>query len=331
MLYQYPLSRTFQIHQTRYPKNLAANITRSNSKQSYYIIRFLVDRIRVPQAYRAYGYFRWVDDCLDMEFGNRSERIAFVKRQRAIMDRCYRGERPTDVTIEENMFVNLIQRDLEKNSGLQSYIRNMMAVMVFDARRRGSLITEEELTNYSHSLATAVTDALHYFIGHDCFSPQIETRHYAATAAHITHMLRDTYEDLESGYFNVPREFLENHRISPWDVPSQTYREWVKRRVDLARAYFAAGREYLSRVEHFRCRIAGYTYIGRFEPVLDAIESEDYHLRPEYPECKSLGAGLKMCLLSLSQSLPHPRGKTSTSVQMVEEKPSSAKVGNHET
>ncbi len=46
---------------------LAADITRAASKQTYYTIRFLVDRSLVEDAYRAYAYFRWVDDCLDQE------------------------------------------------------------------------------------------------------------------------------------------------------------------------------------------------------------------------------------------------------------------------
>ena len=44
---------------------LAASITKAASKQTYYTIRFLVDRERVKNAYRAYAYFRWVDDTLD--------------------------------------------------------------------------------------------------------------------------------------------------------------------------------------------------------------------------------------------------------------------------
>jgi large subunit ribosomal protein L18 len=44
---------------------LAASITKAASKQSYYTIRFLVDRDRMDDAYRAYAYFRWVDDIID--------------------------------------------------------------------------------------------------------------------------------------------------------------------------------------------------------------------------------------------------------------------------
>ncbi|MGA8393069.1 MAG: hypothetical protein WB775_13160, partial [Burkholderiaceae bacterium] len=43
-------------------------------------------------------------------------------------------------------------------------------------------------------VATAVTEALHTFIGHNQDTPRDETRYLAATAAHITHMLRDTFE-----------------------------------------------------------------------------------------------------------------------------------------
>ena len=46
-------------------QSLAARITQNASKQTYYTIRLLVDRDLVPDAYRAYAYFRWVDDVLD--------------------------------------------------------------------------------------------------------------------------------------------------------------------------------------------------------------------------------------------------------------------------
>ena len=48
-------------------ETIAASITKAASKQTYYTIRFLADRERVADAYRAYAYFRWVDDRLDAE------------------------------------------------------------------------------------------------------------------------------------------------------------------------------------------------------------------------------------------------------------------------
>jgi len=280
-----------------FDSGLAASITRAASTQTYYTLRFLVDRDRVADAFRAYAYFRWMDDTLDVEAGSRpvlseveaSERSAFINRQKSLLERCYRGEAPRDVNPEEKMLVELIQSDAEKNSGLQSYLRNMMAVMAFDADRRGRVISQAELNEYTRWLASSVTEAMHYFIGHRCYSPNNETRYLAVTAAHITHMLRDTFDDIQAGYFNIPREVLEADHISPQDWQSDAYRAWVRSRVDLARTYFRAGREYLNQVENPRCRLAGFAYVARFEGVLDSIEENDFFLRVAYPEREKLG------------------------------------------
>jgi phytoene/squalene synthetase len=269
---------------------LAPSITKAASKQTYYTIRFLVDRGRVADAYRAYAYFRWVDDALDAESGSSAERSVFVRRQMSLLENCYRGESARDATIEEQMLVKLIQGDTEKDSGLQSYLRNMMAVMVFDAERRERVVTQSELNEYTRWLASAVTEAMHYFIGHCCYSPQSEARYLAVTAAHITHMLRDTMDDIQAGYFNIPREVLDVNHISPQDIGSDAYRAWVRSRVQLARTYFKAGREYLNQVANPRCRLAGLAYTARFECVLDLIEQDGYLLRAAYPERKGLGA-----------------------------------------
>ncbi|MBI5838893.1 MAG: squalene/phytoene synthase family protein [Chloroflexi bacterium] len=269
---------------------LAPFITRAASKQTYYTIRFLADRERAADAYRAYAYFRWVDDVLDAEAGPSPERREFVQRQKSLLEECYRGESPRDASPEEKLLVELIRHDGEKNSGLQSYLRNMMAVMAFDAERRGRVVSQSELNEYTRWLASAVTEAMHYFIGHYCYSPHNEARYLAVTAAHITHMLRDTLDDVQAGYFNIPREVLEANHIAPQDVGSDAYRAWVRGRVQLSRTYFEAGREYLNQVENPRCRLAGLAYTARFEGVLDSIEREGYLLRAAYPERKGLGA-----------------------------------------
>jgi hypothetical protein len=280
--------------------NPASLITKAASKQTYYTIRFLVDRERVDDAYRAYGYFRWMDDVLDTDSGSESERKAFLERQKSLLERCYRSEPPRDATIQEKMLVDLIGRDHEKDSGLHAYLRNMMLVMGFDAGRRGRLISQVELNDYTRWLASAVTEALHYFIGHDGYAPRDETRYLAVSAAHITHMLRDTFDDVQAGYYNIPREVVEANHIGPQDVQSEAYRAWVRSRVHLARVYFQAGRVYLAQVQSPRCRLAGLAYTARFEWLLDTIEREGYLLRSQYDERKSIGTGMRMGWLALT-------------------------------
>src|SRR6266508_4513478 len=301
-------------------QSLAPSITRAASKQTYYTIRFLADRERVADAYRAYAYFRWVDDTLDAKNFAQSgatrqgrvveapDRITFLERQKSLLEKCYRGESIRDATLEENMLIELVHHDHQKNSGLQSYLRNMMHVMEFDARRRGRLISKTEFNEYTHWLASAVTEAMHYFIGHDSYAPHNETRYLAVTGAHITHMLRDTFDDMQAGYYNIPREVFGDAHMQPQDVQNKAYRAWVRSRVQLARECFQAGRRYLARVENPRCRLAGFAYTARFEWLLDTIEQESYILRPAYSERKSFGTGLRMGLLTLS-ALMNWRGR----------------------
>jgi hypothetical protein len=280
----------------------ASTITKAGSTQTYYTFRFLVDRTRLDDAYRAYAYFRWVDDVLDAASGSgtvlseveAAERRAFLERQKSLLETCYQGEVPRDTTSQEKMLVELVQRDDEKDSGLQAYLRNMMQVLDFDAKRRGRLISQVELDEYTRWLAVAVTEAMHHFIGHGDYAPTDETRYLSVSAAHIAHLLRDTLEDIQAGYFNIPREYLVAKGIGPLDVESEAYRAWVQKRVELARAYFKSGKEYLAQVENIRCRVAGYAYISSFEGVLDAIERLDYRLATESMQYRGLRAWLKV-------------------------------------
>jgi phytoene/squalene synthetase len=122
-------------------------------------------------------------------------------------------------------------------------------------------------------------------------------------------MLRDTMEDIQAGYFNIPCEVLEEYGISPSQVNSEPYRAWVRSRVHLARDYFKAGRDYLRKVENLRCRIACYAYMTRFEGVLDTIERDGYQLRPDYTERNLLETGLHMgwSVLAMALNFRHRR------------------------
>lgn len=291
---------------------LAAAITKAASKQTYYTVRFLVDRPRVPDAYRSYAYFRWVDDRLDSETAAASERVAFLNRQQALLDACYRREIPEDICSEEQLLVDLVRNDTEKDSGLQSYLRNMMAVMDFDVKRCGRIISQIELAEYTRLLATAVTDALHFFIGHTCPAPCNEMRYQAVQGAHVIHMLRDAWEDVAVGYFNISSEYLQAQGISPQDIDSQAYRKWVANRVGLAKAYFKAGEQYIAQVKNLRCRLAGFAYTARFQWMLHVIEKEGYRLRESYPERKSLQAGLWMIWKTITSALAWRRANSIT-------------------
>jgi len=287
---------------------LARSIIWASSKQSYYTARLLVDKGLVNDCYRAYGYFRWVDDIIDVSSQSSDERISFIRRQRELIDRLYRKERPDDLMPEEEIIADLISHDRGESSGLQSFIRKFLAILEFDAYRKGRLISQSELTWYSSGLGKSVTDAIQYFIGNGHPYPEFKNRYLAATAAHITHMLRDMSSDIAEGFINIPVEYLEAHGINPEDMDSLPFRVWVRSRVELAREYFRQGKRYLDELDVLRCKIAGYWYCARFEGILDDIERDGYFLRDEYPKRRSISTWLRMTWLGVSVTIRHVAG-----------------------
>jgi phytoene/squalene synthetase len=261
---------------------LAEDITWKGSKQTYWTIRLLVDRDLQEDCFKAYAYFRWADDVIDVELENRADRVAFMQRQRKLLKGAENGDLPPDLTAEERMLLELVGRARQGNPGLRSYIDHFMAVLEFDARRKGGKIHAQALEAYSAHLAIAVTDGIHYFIGNHQPSPMTEKRYLAVTAAHITHMLRDAKEDARAGYVNVPAGRLDGYIVGT-DLPGgPEMSAWIKARVKLAREYFRQGEEYFDGLRMLRLKLAGLWYVSRYDFVLTTIEEDGYRLRESY-------------------------------------------------
>ena len=272
---------------------LARATTRAASKQTYCTIRFLVSRPRRDDAFRAYAYFRWVDDVLDGA-ATPGFRQRFLARQASLLEACLRGEPPADLTRHEAMLADLAETADLTEWGLDAYLRNMMWVMSFDAARRGRLVTRAELDAYTGWLATAVTGAMHYFLGGSRSAPNDPAAFRAVIGAHILHMLRDTGEDLPNGYVNVPREQLDAYRANPTDTGTDAYRDWVAHRVRVAAADLDAGSAYFSSLPNLRHRLAGLAYIARFRWLVRRIEADGFRLRESYDEHRRFSTTLRM-------------------------------------
>lgn len=284
---------------------LARDITRSSSKQSYYTARLMVDPKLEFDCYRAYGYFRWVDDIVDIECETKTDRLAFIQRQKDLVERLYHGEHIADLTPEEEILADLICNDRGECYRLHSYIRNFLAIIDFDAERKGRSITQHELDWYASTLGKAVTDGIQYFVCNGYPYPESGNRYLAATGAHIAHMLRDLKEDIPEGYINIPLEQIERHKLDLQQLESEAMRAWVKARVQLARQYFADGKKYLDELPVLRCRIVGYWYCARFENILDIIEADGYILRSFYAKPNKWITWLKFAGIALDQTFKH--------------------------
>jgi phytoene/squalene synthetase len=284
---------------------LARSITWRSSKQSYLTAILLADRDLVDDCLRAYAYFRWADDRIDNDFSSDENRIRFLERQKMLVERCYRRERPADLSPEEEMLADLIAHDRGNADGLQSFIRNFMWVLEFDALRRGRPVLAQDLDSYSAHLAKAVMDGFQYFIGNSHPYPQTPERTLSVLGAHGTHMLRDMREDLAAGYINLPAEQLPSGGLRADDLDGELVRSWVKQEVARARRLLLDGRRYIDSLDVLRCKLAGVWYCARFERVLDLIERDGYRLRMDYPERKNIATWMHIAGLSIPVAAKH--------------------------
>jgi len=263
---------------------LARAICRTSSLQSYVTARVMVDPVLEEDCYRAYSYFRWVDDVVDDACRGEPERVRFMRRQSSLVGRLLRGEHPGDLAPEEALLADLVRNQRGSPELLRSYVENFLAIIAFDTVRKGRPVSRRELDWYAATLGRAVTDGIQYFVGNGHAYPDSPVRYRAATAAHITHMLRDLREDLRAGYINVPGEVLQQGQVDLADWSASGSQDWVRDRVRLARQYFQEGKAYLDGLEVLRCKIVGYWYCARFEALLTRIEQDGYVLREVYPK-----------------------------------------------
>jgi phytoene/squalene synthetase len=307
---------------------LAHSITWKGSRQSYLTARLLVDRDLVDDCLRGYAYFRWADDMIDLTYKTYAERITFITRQKMLVETLYQGIRPADLSPEEEMLADLVFHDRGPDNGLRSFIDNFMAVIEFDARRNGRLVSCSELTVYTANLASAMMDGIQYFIGNGHPYPKTPDRTQAVTGAHLVHMLRDSLEDVPAGYVNIPIEDIQRLCIQLDDVESESFRKWVREQVEKARGCFQVGKAYIDSLAVLRCKLAGAWYCARFEWYLDAFQHDGYRLRSVYAGRQSLAEWVKMARLGISITIMHMTDRILQMVALLGPRGAVAPAGN---
>jgi phytoene/squalene synthetase len=281
---------------------LAKRITKSSSIQTYLTILLFADGNLAKDCFKAYAYFRWLDDQVDINLESKSKRLVFIKRQKRIISDLYQGKRIFKLSPEERIIEQLIKADTTENSKLKSFIINFFKIIEFDSERKDRFVTQKELDWYSQTLGIAVTDCLEYFIDHDKQYEESKNKYKAATAAHIIHMLRDLIKDVACGYINLPKEYLNKNQLKPDDINKPAFKRLIKKRVALARAYLKSGKQYLAGLKVLRRKIAGYWYCFRFERILSKIEEDEYRLKENYSrgrDLKNLSGFIQLTLVVL--------------------------------
>jgi phytoene/squalene synthetase len=284
---------------------LARRMTWRGSKQSFLVGQFLVDRKLRNDFFRAYAYFRWIDDMIDEVIPTRRGRIEFIDRQSELIRSIYSNQEIKIENEEEEILLDLIKNDKSTHNGLKSFIEKMFSIIEFDTLRKDSVIREEELDLYNKMLGISVVDGLQYFIGHQHLYSASANRYEAAIAAHKTHLLRDMKKDFKNGFYNIPLEIIGKDHSLDLDILQYIHRDWIKEQVEEARQGFQIGKQYIENMQVLRCKIAAILYSFRFKIILDKIEKDGFILREKYYEFRKPITWIKMIFSTSEMIMKH--------------------------
>jgi len=256
----------------------ATATTKRHNPSAYWLSNLLYDKGMTPIFCLIYAYFRWLDDYIDEPNTESFVCRQMVANQKELLVGAYCNPRMSVSSTPEAMIVSVIDYDKSRGMLLKTSIMDMIAALEWDTYRRGKVVSSKELAQYSWWLGRSYTKALQAFIAYPYKYPDHEYRYYAGVGAHITHIMRDFYEDLSLGYINISKEDIRHYSIDIRCPIALSLREWAQKTVITARKYINWGKLYLSTLPIFRCRLMGYIYCSRYEMVLDVIEDADFDL-----------------------------------------------------
>jgi len=256
----------------------ATATTKQHNPTAYLLSNLLHDKGMTPIFCLVYAYFRWLDDYID-ESGTESFLCRqMVASQKELLVEAYSDPRMSASSIRESMLVTVANFDKSRRMLLKTSIFDMFSALECDSYRRGTVVSSKELAQYSYWLGRSYTKALQACIAYPYEYPDHGYKYYAGVGAHITHIVRDLFEDLAMGYINISKEDIRRYSIDIRCPTATSLRAWTQKTVLSARKYLNWGKLYLNTLPIFRCRLMGYLYCSRYEMVLDAIEDANYDL-----------------------------------------------------
>jgi phytoene/squalene synthetase len=177
----------------------------------------------------------------------------------------------------ENMLLIILEHDKRGNCYLQRHVLEMLSALQFDSKRRHQISSKDELDLYSTLLGRAYTNFILSFISRSV-NGKDSAVHLAGYAAHKAHILRDFYQDISMGYYNISNEELMKHGYLKDQLLSADLRPWVFDVVQESYENFKCGLKGIMQLEDLRCRFIGLLISVQYLYVLERIKCNDYVL-----------------------------------------------------
>lgn len=235
-------------------------------------------RSRRNTLFRAYEYFRWVDDYIDDKKTLTKDAKRLLSREIRLISTLYSHKPITPTYIFEEYISSVISEDYENRNGMQEIINGFFCALSWDVRRRNRIPTAKELTSYSQYLGCSYSQGITYGLNyHPTDSRFLEVSNNCGVAAHITHMLRDFFIDLEIGYINISKEDIEKYHInlsSNRQDLKMALSPWCKDQFLKTQNLFNQGLNSINKLPGFRARFAFRLISIRYLLILKKVKRD---------------------------------------------------------
>lgn len=208
-----------------------------------------------------FAYVKVIDNVVDVE-RDAEKALAYMVRQRRLMEACYAGAAPDgELPRPDHFGRQFFLQDARAGAPLRSCFEDVFAVMEFDVRRRGRVLSHDELD--AHLVATG-EPGIRFLT--TFMAPEVELPPpYLALASRAylwADSLLDLEEDLADGLINVPAEAIERFELTP-AVEDAALPLWVAEQAGRTMGYFDQALAQTDELEHPALILFCKLYLGR--------------------------------------------------------------------
>ena len=168
---------------------------------TYCLIRLCVPAARRPLCFAAYAYVRWLDDQIDKPCPTISDQgKGLLSKHRNLISKGMPLQ--ANVMLPEAILESVGLLEILPDA-VRSSLATLLDCIAYDLLRRGRIPVRKELDEWILRESKALDSLIQYF----CAGVMLRsTGARLASAAKITHIVRDVVEDIDSGMVNITSE-----------------------------------------------------------------------------------------------------------------------------
>lgn len=282
---------------------IAAQSTRSETPTVFFLTRILLPKYKFLIFCYCYTYFRWLDDFIDGEDFSRAELVPFMDDQKKLITSVFNDCSNVEArgNLYEQLLICFIKQSIQNGLNIYSPVMRMFSALEFDVNRRFLLSTKASLDAYSYNLGTAYIGFFYSLMVKNDESNQESIKFWAGYAAHLVHIIRDFFQDLSQGFFNISFEDMTRLNVSLTDLKTIEEYHWISDLSKRAWKYFYLGLYEISRIPNWRFRLLAYALSAKYMLLLEQIRSNCYRI--SVPVKVSLLENIKMLCWAVKKTI----------------------------